>query len=475
MKTFTFKTKKKNLFEGLIPEITFADVAEGKEKMDGLRELIDFLQHPAKQKVLRSKISQRILILGFPGVGKTLLVNAIAGEAHVPLYSINCSEMDKSWIDANIQFLDLLEKAKKNAPAIFFIDAVNAITQDYDDRFSSVENEKTKFMNQLLFELDHFNNDLNILVFVAANQTEVLNPAFLRHGRFDKIIYINLPDRIARERMIRIHTREINLAGDFDFGMLARSTMGFSGRDLSYLCKQASQIAADHKQQIVCMRDFEDALEKVLIGLPHVMILSDYERWIMACHEAGHAASSWFTSHGLPLTNISLLSHHNLEIFEMTEGEPELINFSREFLLAKIRTILGGRAAEELIVGDVTTLSESDLKQATQLTYHMITQWGMGNLGLMVLPSESRIYSFNITDRYPKYISNEILADIEQGIREILQKQYDQVLLLLRQHRDQLERLIEELLLQETLNQVEMEAILGNRVLEPVLEPYHIQ
>ncbi len=466
-----FKRSKPRQFTGDMPQVTFKDVAGADEAKGELQEVVDFLRSPEKYHRLGARIPRGVLLVGPPGTGKTLLARAIAGEAGVPFFSISASEFVEMFVGVGASRVrDLFEQAQAAAPGIIFIDELDAVGRRRGAGLGAINDEREQTLNQLLVEMDGFDEHNQLVVLAATNRPDVLDPALLRPGRFDRQVTVGLPDRQGREDILRIHTRQLQLAPDVNLGAIARTTTGFTGADLANLCNEAALIAAREKHELVKMADFEEALDRVLLGDARAILLNDQERRTVAYHEAGHTLVAWLTPLADPVHKVTIIPHGRA--LGVTEQMPidDAYNYSRSYLTARLAVMLGGRAAEEIALGDITTGAEKDLVEATQLTRRMITRWGMGDLGLMALNAdeEQPFLGYELTQG--RDYSEETAARIDQDIQRILQERYQVAKNLLTEMRSKLDRVAQALLRDETIDQDTLIDILGPRNLEPDLE-----
>ena len=454
---FNFGRSKARQYNEERPEVTFNDVAGADEAKQELSEVVEFLRNPQKYHDVGARIPRGVLLVGPPGTGKTLLARAIAGEAEVPFFTISASEFVEMFVGVGASRVrDLFEKAKVAAPAIIFIDELDAVGRRRGAGLGAVNDEREQTLNQLLVEMDGFDD-----------RPDVLDPAILRPGRFDREVTVGLPDRKGREGILKIHSRGLRLAPDVSLGLMARSTTGFSGADLANLCNEAALIAARAGHDQVSMQDFEEALDRIILGAARSTILSDHDRQVVAYHEAGHALVAWLLPNADPVHKVTIIPHGRaLGVTEQMPGEDQF-NYSREYLLSRIAVMLGGRTAEELAIGDITTGAENDLVEAPRLARRMVTRWGMGELGLMAIASdeEQPFLGYELTQGHD--YSEETSAHIDRNIQQLLSERHEMVTQLLTESRDKLDQLVDSLLHEETVDQGQLTKILGSRVLEP--------
>jgi cell division protease FtsH len=409
-----------------------------------------------------------VLLIGPPGTGKTLFARATAGEAAVPFYSISASEFVEMFVGVGASRVrDLFVNAKATAPAIVYIDELDAVGRRRGAGLGAVNDEREQTLNQLLVEMDGFDEHHEIIVLASTNRPDVLDPALLRPGRFDRQITVGLPDRKGREGIMKIHTRNINLAEDVDLTLLAQTTTGFSGADIANLCNEAALIAARNDHDKVHMSDFEEALDRILLGATRTLLLNDHERRIVAYHEAGHAVVAWYSPLADPVHKVTIIPHGQaLGVTEQLPGEDQY-NYSRGYLMAKLGVMLGGRVSEEIALGDITTGAENDLVEATRLTKRMVTRWGMGSLGQMALNTNDEQPFLGYELSQGREYSEETASKIDQDVQQILDERYRAAREIIEHHKDKLDDLVKTLLKDETVYKNVLTQILGPRVESP--------
>jgi len=456
------------------PRITFNDVAGADEAKNELQEVVDFLRHPRKYHDLGARIPRGVLLVGPPGTGKTLMAKAVAGEAGVPFFSISASEFVEMFVGVGASRVrDLFEKAKATAPGIVFIDELDAVGRRRGAGLGAVNDEREQTLNQLLVEMDGFDERHEVIVLAATNRPDVLDPAILRPGRFDREITVGLPDRKGREGILKIHTKQLNLDADVNLDLLAQTTTGFSGADLANLSNEAALIAARENHLKVNMTDFEEALDRVLLGAARALLLNDHDRQVVAYHEAGHALVAWLTPAADPVHKVTIIPRGRaLGVTEQLPGEDHY-NYTREYLMARLSVMLGGRSAEELTMDDITTGAENDLIEASRLARRMVTRWGMGSLGLMALNTNEEQPFLGYEISQGRDYSEETAARIDEDVRRLLDSQHEYVKKLLAGARDKLDELVQVLLQEETIDQDVMIRILGPRVFADQEETMH--
>jgi cell division protease FtsH len=461
---FGFGRSKARRSEVARPSVTFSDVAGAEEAKDELREIVDFLREPEKYHAIGARIPRGVLLVGPPGTGKTLMARAVAGEANVPFLNLSASEFVEMFVGVGASRVrDLFEQARASAPAIVFIDELDAVGRRRGAGLGTVNDEREQTLNQLLVEMDGFDDRHEVIVLAATNRPDVLDPALLRPGRFDREVTIGLPDRQGREGILRIHTRDLRLSSDVDLGLLARTTTGYSGADLANLCNEAALFAARHNRNQVTMADFEEAADKVLLGSVRSLLLGERERRVIAYHEAGHALVAWLTPEADPVHKVTIIPHGRaLGVTEQLPGDDHY-NYGRSYLVARLAVMLGGRTAEEIAVGDVTTGAENDLVEATRLARRMVTRWGMGSLGLAAFQVDEQQPFLGYELAQGRDYSESTAARVDQDVQQLLEDGHQVATQLLTEHQVALDRLAETLLHEETVGQDELAQILGPR------------
>jgi cell division protease FtsH len=446
------------------PKVTFNDVAGADEAKADLQEEVDFLRNPKKYQDIGARIPKGVLLVGPPGTGKTLLARAVAGEAGVPFFSINASEFVEMFVGVGASRVrDLFRQAKEAAPAIVFVDELDAVGRRRGAGVGTVNDEREQTLNQLLGELDGFDPQAGVIMLAATNRPDVLDPALLRPGRFDRQVVVSLPDRRGRDGILRIHTRHLHLDPDVKIETLAATTIGMSGAELANLCNEAALAAARHNRETVTMGDFEEAQDKIRLGAAHPHLIDPEERRVVAYHESGHAVTAWLNPAADPVHKVTIVPHGQaLGLTEQIPGE-ERHNLSHSYLIARLAVMLGGRTAEEIAFGEVTTGAENDLVEATRLARRMITRWGMGKLGLVAfkIDEEHPFLGYEISQG--RDYSEATAARIDEEVRALLEETHQAVRRCLIGARDGLDRLVSALLAEETVGADELLQILGPR------------
>ncbi|MGB8412226.1 MAG: ATP-dependent zinc metalloprotease FtsH [Candidatus Binatus sp.] len=462
---FGFGRMKAQRYSSEQPKVTFNDVAGADEAKSELQEEVDFLRHPQKYHDLGARIPRGVLLVGAPGTGKTLMARAVAGEAGVPFFSLNASEFVEMFVGVGASRVrDLFRQAKEAAPAIVFIDELDAVGRRRGAGLGAVNDEREQTLNQLLGELDGFDERFEVIILAATNRPDVLDPALLRPGRFDRQVVIGLPDKIGREGILRIHTGRLRLSGDVDLPTLARSTIGMSGADLANLCNEAALTAARHDHHAVTMADFEESQDKVRMGAAHPQLMNPGERRVIAYHECGHAVVAWLTPAADPVHKVTIVPHGQaLGMTEQVPGE-DRHNLSLSYLMARLAVMLGGRTAEEIVFDEVTTGAENDLVEATRLARRMVTRWGMSKLGLVAFKTDEQQPFLGYEISQGRDYSEATAARIDQEVSRLIQETHDGVRRCLTDSRERLDRLVEALLREETVGSDELNRILGPRL-----------
>ncbi len=447
------------------PQVTFADVAGEEEAKRELTEVVDFLRNPAKYHQLGARLPRGVLLVGPPGTGKTLMARAVAGEAGVPFFSISASEFVEMFVGVGASRVrDLFEKAKTHSPAIIFIDELDAVGRQRFAGLGGSNDEREQTLNQLLVEMDGFDTNQEVIIMAATNRPDVLDPALLRPGRFDRQVTIGLPDRSGREAILKIHSRGIPLAADVDISSVARGTTGFSGADLSNLVNESALTAARRNKKLIDKSDFEDALDKVLLGTVRAAIMNDEDRKIIAYHEGGHALVAHLTPGTDPLRKVSIVPRGRALGVAIQSPEEDRYNVSKSYLLGRLDTALAGRAAEIVVFDEITTGAESDLKQATALARRMVGLWGMSDdLGPVYLGTGEEHVFLGREIVQEKAFSDATATRLDHAVRELVEDSLGRARTMVSGNREKLELLVNALLEKETLDATEVTAILGPR------------
>jgi len=467
-KALSFGKSKARLSSSSQKKVTFKDVAGVDEAKEELSEIIEFLREPQKFQKLGGRIPKGVLLMGPPGTGKTLLARAVAGEANVPFFSISGSDFVEMFVGVGASRVrDLFEQGKKNAPCIIFIDEIDAVGRHRGAGLGGGHDEREQTLNQLLVEMDGFESNEGVILVAATNRPDVLDPALLRPGRFDRRIVVNRPDVKGREGILGVHTRKIPLADDVNVAVLARGTSGFCGADLANLVNEAALYAARLNQKVVRMLDFEFAKDKVLMGSERrSMIISDHEKRITAIHEAGHALLTVLLPYADPIHKVTIIPRGMA--LGLTQQLPvdEKHNYSREYLNDQIAILLGGRIAEELTNHSITTGAGNDLERATELARRMVCEWGMSDaMGPLTFgKKEEQIFLGREIAQHQDY-SEDTAIRIDQEVKLIVMQNYERSRAILLQQKAALQQIADELLTREVLDAEQVQAIAGGRPL----------
>jgi cell division protease FtsH len=454
-KALSFGKSKAKLSSSAQKKVTFKDVAGVDEAKDELQEIIEFLREPQKFQKLGGRIPKGVLLMGPPGTGKTLLARAVAGEANVPFFSISGSDFVEMFVGVGASRVrDLFEQGKKNAPCIVFIDEIDAVGRHRGAGLGGGHDEREQTLNQLLVEMDGFESNEGVILVAATNRPDVLDPALLRPGRFDRRIVVNRPDVKGREGILAVHTKKIPLSDDVDIAILARGSSGFSGADLANLVNEAALNAARYNQKVVRMLDFEFAKDKVLMGAERrSMIISESEKRVTAIHEAGHALLTVMLPHADPIHKVTIIPRGMA--LGVTQQLPidEKHNYSREYLEDQIAILLGGRIAEEITIGSITTGAGNDLERATDLARRMVCEWGMSHaMGPLTFgKKEEQIFLGREISQHQDY-SEDTALRIDQEVKRFVTDNYSRAQDVLVQNKQRVLDMADALLARETLD-----------------------
>src|SRR5687768_8041668 len=471
-KAMSFGKSKARMLSDSQNKVTFADVAGIEEAKDEVEEIIAFLKDPKKFQRLGGRIPKGVLMMGPPGTGKTLLARAIAGEAGVPFFSISGSDFVEMFVGVGASRVrDLFEQGKKHAPCIIFIDEIDAVGRHRGAGLGGGHDEREQTLNQLLVEMDGFESNDGVIIIAATNRPDVLDPALLRPGRFDRRIVVPRPDLRGRMGILAVHTRKVPIAG-VDLEVIARGTPGFSGADLEFLVNEAALIAARRDKDKVEMEDFEEAKDKVLMGAERrSMIISEKEKRTTAVHEAGHALVARFAGDEAdPVHKVTIIPRGRaLGVTQQLPPEDRL-NMTREFAQNQIAILMGGRVAEEIVFAQKTTGAGNDIERATELARSMVTEWGMSDAfgPLNFSSGKQEVFlgrDFSSSDRH----SEDTAQRIDAEIRRIVTQQYERAMKILTEHRKELEQIAEALLEYETLDGDDIDTLLrGGKIDRPI-------
>lgn len=458
---FSFGKSRAKLILEDRPSTTFADVAGVDESKYELQEVVEFLKTPQKFQRLGGKIPRGVLLVGPPGTGKTLLARAVAGEAGVPFFSMSGSEFVEVLVGVGASRVrDLFDQAKKASPSIIFIDEIDAVGRQ---RGSSINtnDEREQTLNQLLVEMDGFDNRQAVVVIAATNRPDGLDLALLRPGRFDRRVTVDRPDWNGRLAILKIHSRDVPLASDIDLTKVARSTTGMVGADLANLVNEAALLAAKRNQDAVTQPNFEEALDKILLGAERPLVLSDEDLTVTAYHEGGHALAGLISEGADPVTKVTIVPRGQALGVTMSTPLDDRYNYSKEYLMVQIVTALGGRAAEQVVFGKVTTGAENDLQRVTAIARQMVSRWGMSErLGTISFSERQSPFSGGGDTGAPSNYSEETAELIDEEVDRIVRSSYAKTVDLLTTYRPTLDRIAQELRRKETIDSKQLLSIM---------------
>jgi cell division protease FtsH len=465
-KALSFGKSKAKLLASQQKKVTFKDVAGVDEAKEELQEIIEFLREPQKFQKLGGRIPKGVLLMGPPGTGKTLLARAIAGEANVPFFSISGSDFVEMFVGVGASRVrDLFEQGKKNAPCIIFIDEIDAVGRHRGAGLGGGHDEREQTLNQLLVEMDGFESNDGVILIAATNRPDVLDPALLRPGRFDRRVVVSRPDVRGREGILHVHTRKIPLSEDVDITVLARATPGFSGADLANLVNEAALLAARRNQKFVLMADFESSKDKVLMGAERKsMIITDEEKRLTAFHEAGHALVAALLPHTDPLHKVTIIPRGMALGLTQQLPTEEKHNYTKEQLQSRIAVCMGGRIAEDMVFSEISTGAQNDIEQATEMARKMVCEWGMSEtLGPLTYgKKEEQIFLGKEFNRHQDY-SEATALKIDAEIKRLVTEQYERAQRTLSDNREVLNRVAEALLEHEVLDAEQLKALVEGR------------
>ncbi|MCS7080189.1 MAG: ATP-dependent zinc metalloprotease FtsH [Chloracidobacterium sp.] len=467
-KALSFGRSRARLLSNQAKRITFKDVAGVEESKEELQEIIEFLKEPQKFQKLGGRIPKGILMMGPPGTGKTLLARAVAGEANVPFFSISGSDFVEMFVGVGASRVrDLFEQGKKNAPCIIFIDEIDAVGRHRGAGLGGGHDEREQTLNQLLVEMDGFESNDGVILIASTNRPDVLDPALLRPGRFDRRVVVNRPDVKGREGILAVHTRKIPLGDDVDISVIARGTPGFTGADLANLVNEAALNAARNNQKCVTMRDFEWAKDKVIMGSERrSLVMSNEEKRNTAYHEAGHALVGIKVPNADPIHKITIIPRGMA--LGLTQQLPEADRYShtREYIEGQIAILMGGRLAEEIFLNHVTTGAANDLERATELARRMVCEFGMSQLGPLTFgKKEEQIFLGREIAQHQDY-SEDTAIKIDQEVKRIIMEQYNRARQIILDNKDALVRLAEALLERESLDAIQVRRLVAGLPLD---------
>ena len=467
---FSFGKSKARMIDESANSISFADVAGCDEAKEEVAELVEFLRDPAKFQKLGGRIPKGVLMVGSPGTGKTLLAKAIAGEAKVPFFSISGSDFVEMFVGVGAaRVRDMFEQAKKHAPCIVFIDEIDAVGRQRGAGLGGGNDEREQTLNQLLVEMDGFEGQTGVIVIAATNRPDVLDPALLRPGRFDRQVVVALPDIRGREQILKVHMRKVPIAPDVDAQVLARGTPGFAGADLANLVNEAALFAARANKRLVDMDDFERAKDKIMMGAERrSVVMPEEERRNTAYHESGHAVVARMLDRTDPVHKVTIIPRGRALGVTMQLPTEDRYSQDRERLLQTISVMFGGRIAEEIFMGQMTTGASNDFQRATDLARRMVTQWGMSDtLGPMVYGEEEGEIFLGRQVTTHRNVSEATMQKVDAEIRRIVDQQYTLARKILEENRDKVEVMTAALLEWETIDADQIDDIVSGRPPRP--------
>jgi cell division protease FtsH len=461
----SFGRSRARMIAGDKPAITFADVAGVDEAKQELTEIVEFLKYPEKFVALGARIPKGVLLVGPPGTGKTLLSKAVAGEAGVPFFSISGSEFVEMFVGVGASRVrDLFDQAKKNSPCIVFVDEIDAVGRQRGAGLGGGHDEREQTLNQLLVEMDGFDTNTHVIVIAATNRPDVLDPALLRPGRFDRHVTLDRPDIKGRRQILDVHARNKPLDSTVDLDVLARQTPGFSGADLANLINEAAILAARANQKVIGMVELEEAIARVIAGPERKSRrISEHEKEVIAYHETGHALVMKALPHTDPVHKVSIISRGMALGWTLSLPEEDKYLISRDELMDQIAGIMGGRVAEEIVFQDITSGAENDIQRATHLARRMVTQWGMSEkVGTVTMGHKEELVFLGRDLGEQRTYSEEVAAVIDEEIRSIINHGYQTAKTILTKQRAKMDAVVERLKIVETIDGKELDEILAS-------------
>jgi len=478
-KALSFGKSRARLLSAQQKKATFKDVAGSDEAKEELQEIIEFLKDPQKFQKLGGRIPKGVLLVGPPGTGKTLLARAIAGEANVPFFSISGSDFVEMFVGVGASRVrDLFEQGKKNAPCIIFIDEIDAVGRHRGAGLGGGHDEREQTLNALLVEMDGFESNEGVILIAATNRPDVLDPALLRPGRFDRRVVVARPDVKGREEILRVHTRKVPLSDDVELSIIARGTPGFSGADLANLVNEAALWAARQNRKFVTMADFEMSKDKVLMGVERKsMILSDEEKKNTAYHEAGHALIAAMTPGADPVHKVTIIPRGMALGLTMQLPEADKHTYTKEYLEGMLAVLMGGRTAEEIFLGHITTGAGNDIERATDIARNMVCEWGMSNMGPLAYGKKEEAIFLGREIAQHRDFSEDTALHIDKEVKRIVSEAYEKARSIVEANRATLENIAQALLVREVLDANEVKMLMEGKTLPdkppkpPILPP----
>ncbi|HTJ37381.1 MAG TPA: ATP-dependent zinc metalloprotease FtsH [Dactylosporangium sp.] len=474
-RVLNFGKSKAKLISKDTPKTTFSDVAGSDEAVEELHEIKDFLQAPAKYQALGAKIPKGVLLYGPPGTGKTLLARAVAGEAGVPFYSISGSDFVEMFVGVGASRVrDLFEQAKANAPAIVFVDEIDAVGRHRGAGMGGGHDEREQTLNQLLVEMDGFDTKGGVILIAATNRPDILDPALLRPGRFDRQIAVDRPDMEGRKAILRVHAKGKPFTPDVDLDSVARRTPGFTGADLANVINESALLAARNDKRAITNDFLEEAIDRVIAGPERrTRVMSEHEKKVTAYHEGGHALVAWALPHSAPVHKVTILSRGRSLGHTLVLPTEDKYTQTRSEMIDTLAYALGGRAAEELVFHEPTTGAGNDIEKATALARSMITEYGMSaKLGAVKYGTGEGEPFLGRTMGHERDYSEKVAAEIDTEMRSLIEIAHDEAWEILVEYRDVLDNIVEELMEKETISQADMARICARVVKRPPMAPY---
>lgn len=463
---FSFGKSKARMLDSTNNNITFADVAGCDEAKEEVTELVDFLKDPTKYQRLGGRIPRGVLLVGSPGTGKTLLAKAIAGEAKVPFFTISGSDFVEMFVGVGAaRVRDMFENAKKNSPCIIFIDEIDAVGRQRGAGLGGGNDEREQALNQMLVEMDGFDTGSGVIVIAATNRPDVLDPALLRPGRFDRQVVVPLPDIRGREQILKVHMRKIPVGADVDEEILARGTPGFSGADLANLVNEAALFAARRNGKVVAMEDFERAKDKIMMGAERKgMAMNEEERKNTAYHESGHALVARLMPKSDPVHKVTIIPRGRALGLTMQLPAEDHYSYDKQYLLTRIAILFGGRIAEEVFMHQMTTGASNDFERATQMARDMVMRYGMSEaLGPMVYAENENEVFLGRSVTQTKHVSEETMRKVDAEVRRIIDEQYAIARKLIEENQDKMHKMAKALLEWETIDAAQIDDIMDGK------------
>jgi cell division protease FtsH len=457
-------------------KVRFNDVAGAEEEKEELKEIVDFLKNPRKFSELGARIPKGVLLVGPPGTGKTLFAKAVAGEANVPFFSISGSDFVEMFVGVGASRVrDMFDVAKKNMPCIVFIDEIDAVGRQRGTGLGGGHDEREQTLNQLLVQMDGFETNEGIIIMAATNRADILDPALLRPGRFDRQIFVNIPDVRGREAILKVHARNKPLAPDINFKTIARLTSGFSGADIENLLNEAAILAVRSNRKVIEMKDIYEGINKVVMGpQKRSRLITEADRRITAYHESGHAIIAKSLPHCDPVHEISIIPRGQAGGYTLTRPDSDEDYLSKNKLLNIITMLLGGRAAEEIIIQDVTSGAISDLQRSTALARKMVMEFGMSKIGPIYFGSDKEVFIGRDFTTHNNY-SEEMNARIDKEVSEIMSESYNSALEILTQKKSVLENMTRVLIERETIYTEDVDALMEGKSASEVIKAFDLR